>query len=477
MISKKGKQKTLAKEIEFRGNGLHTGKKVNLKLKPSKENTGIVFKRIDLNPPVLIPALANFVSKTERGTNLSKDGIDVQTTEHLLAALSGMSINNCLIELNANEIPIMDGSSKDFVKGIKKAGVKEQDALQNIFVVKENITLKDDDSGSEIILVPSESLTISVMIDFRTKVLGTQNATLDKIEDFYNKISSSRTFSFLHELEKLIDENLIKGGNLNNSIIYVDKPIDKSSMEKLKKIFGKKDINISESGILNNLSLYYPNEAARHKLLDVIGDLTLVGMPIQGKIIANKPGHKINTEFAKKVALSIKNIQKSHAPMVDISRPPLMGVNEIMKILPHRPPFLFVDKIFELTDNHVVGLKNVTMNETFFEGHFPEAPVMPGVLQIESMAQVGGILVLSTVPDPENYLTFFMKIDNFKFKHPVLPGDILIFKLELLTPIRRGICNMRGYGFVNNKIVSQGDLMAQIIKRLWRILITFIQMH
>jgi UDP-3-O-[3-hydroxymyristoyl] N-acetylglucosamine deacetylase/3-hydroxyacyl-[acyl-carrier-protein] dehydratase len=465
MIVKNYHQKTLSKETHLTGIGLHSGAQRKITLKPAEEGQGFIFVRTDLNPNYEIPALANFVSKTDRGTTISKDGVEIQTIEHLLAALAGCGVNNCIIAINGDEIPIMDGSSKQFVEAIEEAGIKEQNALQEVYEVQDVVKFLDEENGSEIIIIPHSETSITVMIDFGTKVLGSQNAVLHKIDDFKSQISSSRTFSFLHELERLLDQDLIKGGDLNNSIVYVNKPLAKNSMDRLKKTFKKEDIAVKKNGILNNLTLHHPNEAARHKLLDVIGDLALVGMPIKGKIIANKPGHKINTEFAKHLVDIIKNKKKSSAPVIDLSKPPLMDVNQIMDMLPHRPPFLLVDKVLELSKTHVVGLKNVTMNEPFFEGHFPGAPVMPGVLQIEAMAQAGGVLVLSTVPDPENYLTFFMKIDNFKFKRPVFPGDTLVFKLELINEIRRGICNVRGTAYVNGQLVSQGDLMAQIIKR------------
>jgi UDP-3-O-[3-hydroxymyristoyl] N-acetylglucosamine deacetylase/3-hydroxyacyl-[acyl-carrier-protein] dehydratase len=360
----------------------------------------------------------------------------------------------------------MDGSSKFFVEAIEKVGVIEQDAERKYYEVKEVISFIDETTGSEILVMPSDEYQVTAMVDFGTKVLGTQNATMKNISEFKSEIANSRTFSFLHELEALLDNGLIKGGDLNNAIVYVDKEISDTTMENLKKAFGKDKINVKPNGILDNLTLHYPNEAARHKLLDVIGDLALIGMRIKGKVIANKPGHFVNTQFAKKLAKIIKIEQKNQVPVYNLNLEPLMDIHKIMNILPHRPPFLLIDRIIEMSSNHVVGMKNVTMNENFFVGHFPDAPVMPGVLIVEAMAQTGGVLVLSTVPDPENYLTYFMKMDNVKFKHKVLPGDTLIFKCDLITPIRRGICHMQAYAFANGKIVAEAELMAQIAKKI-----------
>jgi UDP-3-O-[3-hydroxymyristoyl] N-acetylglucosamine deacetylase/3-hydroxyacyl-[acyl-carrier-protein] dehydratase len=459
------KQKTIKSEISLSGVGLHTGKEVKMTFKPAPINNGFSFVRIDLEGCPIIEADANYVVNTQRGTNLEKLGVKIQTPEHVLAALVGCDLDNVIIELNASELPIMDGSSQYFVDALEKAGLVEQEGFRKFYVVKEVISFTDEATGSEIIVMPSDDYQITTMVDFGTKVLGTQNATLKSISDFKNEIANARTFSFLHELESLLDEGLIKGGDLNNAIVYVDKEISEKTMDNLKVAFGKEKICVKPNGILDNLTLHYPNEAARHKLLDVIGDLSLIGIRIKGKVIANKPGHFVNTQFAKKMAKIIKIEQRNAVPSFDLHQEPLMDIHKIMSILPHRPPFLFIDRIIEMSQSHVVGMKNVTMNESFFIGHFPEAPVMPGVIIVEAMAQTGGILVLSTVPDPENYLTFFMKIDNVKFKHKVLPGDTLIFKCELITPIRRGICHMQARAYANGKLVAEAELMAQIAKK------------
>ena len=458
------KQKTIKEEITLKGVGLHTGKEVMMTLKPAPINNGFTFVRMDLEGHPVIEADANYVVNTQRGTNLEKKGVKIQTSEHVLAACVGCDLDNIIIELNASEPPIMDGSSIYFVEAIEKAGVVEQDAEQKIYTVKEVISYTDEETGSEIIVMPADEYQVTAMVDFGTKVLGTQNASIKSISEFKDEIANARTFSFLHELETLLQNGLIKGGDLNNAIVYVDKEISPETMEHLKVAFGKDKISIKPNGILDNLTLHFPNEAARHKLLDVIGDLALVGTRIKGKVIANKPGHFVNTQFAKKLSKIIKIEERNNVPVYDLNQPPLMDIVQIMNVLPHRPPFLLVDRILELSDKHVVGMKNVTMNEPFFVGHFPGAPVMPGVLQIEAMAQAGGILALSTVSDPENYLTYFMKIDNVKFKQQVQPGDTLIFKLELLTPIRRGICHMQAYAYANGKIATEAELMAQIVK-------------
>ncbi len=458
------KQTTISKSTSLKGVGLHTGKNVTLKFLPAGANFGYAFKRVDLEGEPIIKADASLVTSTQRGTCLEKNGVSIQTCEHVLASLVGLEIDNVIIELDSSEPPIMDGSSKFFIEALEKAGIKELDNFREVYVVKDVISYTDEDTGSEITIIPSEEYQVTTMVDFGTKVLGTQNANLTKLSNFKDEISNSRTFSFLHELEMLLEEGLIKGGDLNNAIVYVDKPLSKDTMEKLKIAFNKETIAVKPNGILDNLNLHYPNEAARHKLLDVVGDLALIGTRLKGKVIANKPGHYVNTQFAKKMSKIIKIEKRNNMPAVDLNQVPVMDVNAIMDMLPHRPPFLMIDKVFELSPNHVIGSKNVTMNEDFFKGHFPGAPVMPGVLIVEAMAQTGGILVLNTVPDPENYLTFFMKIDKVKFKQKVVPGDTLIFSCSLITPIRRGICHMQGFTYANGKLCAEAELMAQITK-------------
>ncbi|MCD6544215.1 MAG: bifunctional UDP-3-O-[3-hydroxymyristoyl] N-acetylglucosamine deacetylase/3-hydroxyacyl-ACP dehydratase [Flavobacteriaceae bacterium] len=458
------KQKTIQKEVSINGIGLHTGNKVLLTFKPAPVNTGLVFRRTDLEGQPELEALASYVTDTRRGTSLEKKGVVINTSEHVLAAIVGLDIDNIYIELDAQEPPIMDGSSISFIESLEKAQVVEQDADREYYEVKEIISFKDEETGSEIMVMPSDKYEVTTMVDFGTKILGTQNASIQDIKEFKKEIASARTFSFLHEIEMLLENDLIKGGDLNNAIVYVDKKISDKTMKKLSKAFNKDSIKVKPNGILDNLTLHWANEAARHKLLDVVGDLALIGVKLKGKVIATKPGHRINTNFAKKMMTKIKIEKRNKVPQFDLNQPPLMDIHKIMEILPHRPPFLLVDRIIELSETHVVGMKNITMNEPFFVGHFPGAPVMPGVLQVEAMAQCGGVLVLSTVPDPENYLTLFMKMNNVKFKQKVLPGDTLIMKAELMGSIRRGICHMQAYGYANNKLVVEAELMAQIVR-------------
>lgn len=460
-------QKTLGKEVSLRGSGLHTGQEVTLTLRPAPVNHGYKFRRIDLEGMPIVEALVEFVKDTERGTRLFKDGVSISTTEHLLAALYGMGIDNALIDLDGPEVPIIDGSAAPWVTLIEEAGIIDQEAERVYFELKHNISHVDESRKTEIMAVPTTKPRYSVMIQFNSKVLDTQYAALEDFSEFANGFAPARTFVFLHELELLINHDLIKGGDVSNAIVFVDRLLSPEQYKKLSLFFNKPDIEVREEGILNNLELRYYNEPARHKLVDLIGDLALVGARLKAHVIAARPGHVANVEFARKIRQTMLKTQKKDEvpPVYDPNVPPLFDIMAIRRLLPHRPPFLLIDKILEMSDKHIVGLKNVTMNEAFFVGHFPDEPVMPGVLQIEAMAQTGGILVMSTVPDPENYLTYFMKINEVKFRNKVVPGDTIIFALELVSPIRRGLCHMRGKAWVGNKIVMEAEMLAQIARK------------
>ena len=459
------KQHTLSQSVSISGTGLHTGILVDMTLQPANPGFGIQFQRIDLPNQPLIKADCDLVTDTSRGTTLQVGYAKVSTVEHILAALVGLGVDNLLIELNGPEIPIMDGSSAPFIEAIEKVGVLEQDAAKAWYSIDENIFHYDEDKRVEMVAMPALDYQITALIDFNSPVLGTQHAALKTIKDFKSEISPCRTFCFLHELETLLEHDLIKGGDINNAIVVVDKPVTKEEMTRLAKVFKRDKIEVKSEGYLNNLELRFPNEPARHKLLDVIGDLALIGYPIKARIIANRPGHSSNVEFAKKIKQYIKkNKNIKDVPVYDPSATPVYTLEQIEKTLPHRHPFLLVDKIIELTDTSIVGVKNVTFNEWFFPGHFPGNPVMPGVLQIEALAQTGGILCINAMPKG-NYDTYFLKINNCKFKQMVKPGDTMLLKLELMAPIRRGICEMRGTVYVNGKVATESELVAQVVKR------------
>lgn len=459
------KQKTIKSPITVSGVGLHSGQEVNMTFLPAPENHGYKFRRIDLEGKPVVDADIYNVVDTSRGTTIEDNGVRIQTVEHTLAALSGLEIDNILIDINRPETPILDGSAKQYIETLLKAGIYEQNVEKNYFEITQNITYTDPLKKVEIIAVPSDEFKVSVMIDYETNVLGTQNAYLSNISDFKEQIASCRTFSFLHELEYLLNNDLIKGGDLNNAIVFVNRVISDEELTRLAGVFRREKVAVLKEGILNNLELRYHNEPARHKLLDMIGDLALIGMPLKAHIIASRPGHQSNVEFAKKIKHFIRQQRnKKEGFQYDPTAKPVYDINQIKKIIPHRNPFLFIDKILDISDEHIVGLKNVTVNEAFFVGHFPAEPVMPGVLQVEAMAQTGGIFFLHAKEDPENYNTYFLKIDTAKFKHKVVPGDTLIFYLKLVAPIRRGICQMKGTAYVGNKIVMEAELTAQITK-------------
>ncbi len=458
-------QHTLKQKVTISGVGIHTGQSVTMNIKPADPSTGINFQRTDLPGRPIVKADVDNVIETNRSTTIEANGARIGTIEHLMAALTGMEIDNVLIEIDGEEVPILDGSSQHFIEHLARVGVEKQHAKKIYYNIQHNITLVDDEKKVEMVALPYNGYRINTLIDFNSPILGTQHADLRNIADFKNEIAPSRTFCFFHELEVLIANHLIKGGDINNAIVVVDKPVTADQVERISKVFHKEDVKVSEGGILNNLTLRFPNEPARHKLLDVVGDLALVGYPFKAHIIANRPGHSSNVKFAKKIKEHIKKYKyRQDIPKYDPNVPPLLDIQEIERTLPHRYPFLMVDKIIELSDTHVVAIKNVTYNEPFFQGHFPGNSVMPGVLLAEALAQAGGFIAIPR-NSPDKYDTYFLKIDNCKFKQKVVPGDTLILKMELLHPIRRGICEMKGTVYVGDKVVTEAILIAQIVKR------------
>lgn len=456
-------QRTLNGEFSLKGKGLHTGLEIEARFLPAPENHGYKFKRVDLEDEPVIDALAENVVATNRGTVIAKGEARVSTIEHALAALYAAGIDNCLIEVNAPELPILDGSAKLYCDEIEKVGIKEQNADKDFYYIKSRVEVRDDTTGASILVLPDDDFSVDVKIDFDSVVLNNQFASLEHIDDFKDQVAASRTFVFVREIEPLVKNNLIKGGDLENAIVIYDSPMEQAELDRLADLMNVPHKGVSEFGYINDIPLTSENEPARHKLLDILGDIALIGRPLKGRIIATRPGHSINTTFAKKIRREIKH-QEVQAPIYNPNKEPLMDNNRIREMLPHRYPFLLVDKIIEKGTNYIVGVKNITANEPFFQGHFPQEPVLPGVLQVEAMAQTGGILVLSGLDEPERYSTYFMKIDNVKFRQKVVPGDTLIFHVSFMTELRRGCAMMKGYAFVGEKIVTECEFMAQIIK-------------
>ncbi len=456
-------QKTLNAPISFAGKGLHTGLPVHMSVLPAEAGTGIRFRRVDLEGAPEVEALCDYVVDTSRGTTIEKKGVRISTIEHIMAALWAMGVDNAVIEIDAPETPIMDGSAAEYVAAIAQVGLVDQPADRVYYDIDEKTAFTLLEKGVEIAVYPDDHFSVDVNIDFGSKILGNQYARLDSIEDFETQISPCRTFVFLHELEPLIQHNLIKGGDLDNAIVIVENEISDEELERLSALFNKKNVKVKE-GYLNNLKLRFPNECARHKLLDMIGDMALIGTRIRGRVVAYKPGHFANTEFAKLVRKQIKRNSAKPWFKYNPNVEPLYDINQIRKMLPHRPPFLLVDKVLHVDSQRVVGIKNVTMNEPFFVGHFPSEPVMPGVLIVEAMAQCGGILALHNISDPENYSTYFMKIDGVKFKRKIVPGDTLQFELKLAEPIRRGIVLMEARAYVGDTLATEALLMAQVAR-------------